>query len=299
MMLASEWRGRARAKLGLALLPCVLLLAACSSSASTTGGASTPTATSLPTATATTAPVTTCAQLPGFGGAAALTLPNMEFPTGTVGKAPIVSGGGTGVYTVNEYDGCTPNNTTQLVVQSGHGPEPFTSLVLFYGWGPSDTFPAGGHVASRCAATSCFIFADGNLLSLGGVTDNGHGVITFKVFVTSGVTAPSCDPGTFSGADYVSSTDDAPGVTIPLPPLTKLGMGDGAAGSTYIPACSAGTEASVSAFFNAAMPIYGWSPNASVGANAWMQVSGGKTWDVELTSLNTPTSWILRIHRPI
>jgi hypothetical protein len=237
--------------------------------------------------------------VPGEGAATPLTLPNMQLPDGTVSTAPkVIATGAAGQFKVNQYDACAPNNTTQLIVNTGKGPKPFINLLPIYGWGPAAGFPQDGQVLQRCGADPCFIYVDGNFLTLPVVTDYGHGVISFKLLVTSGLGAPACAAGTFGSANYVATLDDVAGVTIPLPPLTKLGMGNGAAGSTYIPACSAGTTANLTAFFNAAMPAWGWSPDASVGAGGWMQSSGGRLYAVETQNLSSPTNWTLRIFRP-
>lgn len=282
--------------LGALVLSTLLALAGCGGSATATGGSPTPTATLAPTSTP--APITTCAQLPGFAGAAALAVPQTEFPTGTVSKPVVTSGGGAGQFTINEYDGCTPNNTTDLIVSSGKGPEPFAHLVLFYGWGTGSTFPGDGQVQHDCAGAPCFYQDDQHYLSLDQVTDHGNGVITFRLREALPPPAPSCDPSVFTSAQYQTFEDQGNGVHIPLPPMSRVGMGQGAAGSTYIPVCSAGTPASVQAFLNVALPAYGWSANPSV-ANSWTKSAGGLTYSFDVQPLTSAQNWTLRIHRPM
>lgn len=276
----------------------VLALAGCGGSV-TASGSGTPTATALATATATPAPITTCAQLPGFAGAAALAVPQTESPAGTVSKPVVTSGGGPGQFTIDEYDGCTPNNTTDLVVSSGKGPEPFAHLVLFYGWGTGSTFPGDGQVQQDCGGgATCFYQDDQHYLSLDQVADHGHGVITFRLREALPPTAPSCDPSVFASAQYLTFEDEGNGVRIPLPPMSRVGRGDGAAGSLYLPVCSAGTATSVQAFLAAALPASGWSANPSV-ANGWTKSAGGLTYSFEVQPVTSAQNWTLRTHHPM
>jgi hypothetical protein len=87
-------------------------------------------------------------------------------------------------------------------------------------------------------------------------------------------------------------------VHLPLPPMSHAGRGDGAAGSTYLPVCSAGTAASAQAFLAAALPAYGWSANPSV-ANGWTKSAGGLTYALEVQPLTSAQNWTPRTHRPM
>src|SRR5487761_2137098 len=123
-------RRRIGRSLGMLALVGVLALAGCSSggtasSATATPGAPTATATLAPSPTPTPQP-TTCAQLPGFASASSLTLANMALPAGAVAPAPTTSFGGAGQYTITAYTICVPNNTSDLIVSTGKGPEPLT-----------------------------------------------------------------------------------------------------------------------------------------------------------------------------
>jgi hypothetical protein len=100
---------------------------------------------------------------------------------------------------VAPYDGGTPNNTTDLVVSSGKGPEPFAHLVLFYGWGTGSAFPGDGWVPQDCGGgATCFYQDDQHSLSLDQVADHDHGVITFRLREALPPPAPSCDPSVFT-----------------------------------------------------------------------------------------------------
>ena len=257
--------------------------------AAPTAAATSPTATPLPT---------TCAQLPGFASASALTLPNVEFPAGAVAAAPTTSGGDAGEFSLASYNVCVPDTTADLTVASGKGPKPFLTLLLFSGWGSIGTFPGDGQIQSDCGSAKCFSLpGDQRYLAVDAVKALGNGLVTFRLRHATPPPGPVCDPGAFPDTSYQLASDQGNGVRIPLPPLSRVGKGQGAAGSTYIPVCSAGTPASINAFFEQAAPIYGWVPGSS-GANSWQQTKGGHTYGFAVTPVADATNWTLRIIRP-
>ncbi len=281
-----------------------LVLAGCapasgsnSESPGTSAASATPTApTSAVAATATTEP-TTCAQLPGFASASALTLPNVEFPAGVVAAAPAASGGGAGQFSLAAYTVCVPDNTADLTVASGKGPKPFLTLLLFSGWRPIGTFPGDGQVQSACASAKCFSLPDDQrYLAIDQVSALAHGLVTFRLRHATPPPGPSCDPGAFPSTTYQLTSDQGNGVLIPLPPLSRVGVGQGAAGSTYIPVCSAGTPGSINTFFQQAAPIYGWLPGTN-GVGSWQLAKGGHTYGFAVTPVADATNWTLRIFR--
>ena len=260
-------------------------------------GASGTTPTALAaTATATPLP-TACAQLPAFASASPLTLPNVEFPAGAVAAAPATSGGHAGEFSLATYSVCVPNTTANLTVASGKGPKPFLSLLLFSGWGPIGTFPGDGQIQSDCGSAKCFSLPDDQrYLAIDAVKALGNGLVTFRLRHATPPPGPSCDPGAFPDMSYQLASDQGNGVRIPLPPLSRVGQGQGAAGSTYIPICSAGTPASINAFFQQAAPIYGWLPGSN-GASSWQQTKGGHTYGFAVTPVADATNWTLRVFR--
>ncbi len=255
----------------------------------------TPTA-SAASATATPA-LTACAQLPGFASASALTLPNVEFPADAVAAAPTTRGGGAGEFNLATYSVCVPDTTADLTVASGKGPKPFLTLLLFSGWGPIVTFPGDGRIQSDCGGAKCFALPDDQrYLAVDQVNALGKGLVTFRLRHATPPPGPSCDPGAFPDTSYQLASNQGNGVLIPLPPLSRIGQGQGAAGSTYIPVCSAGTPASINAFFQQAAPIYGWVPGSN-GASSWQQTKGGHTYGFAVTPVADATNWTLRIFR--
>ncbi|HEY7341946.1 MAG TPA: hypothetical protein VH591_13785 [Ktedonobacterales bacterium] len=291
---------RILASCALVILPVLVALAGCAPTGPTSSelpGA--PSATPIAAAaTATTTPLpTACAQLPGFASASTLTLPNIELPAGAVATTPATSGGGAGEFSLAAYSVCVPDNTADLTVTSGKGPKPFLSLLLFSGWGPIGTFPGDGRIQTDCGGAKCFALPDDQrYLAIDAVNVLGNGLVTFRLRHATPPPGPVCDPGAFPDTSYQLASDQGSGVLIPLPPLSRVGTGQGAAGSTYIPICSAGTPASINAFFQQAAPIYGWVPGSN-GASSWQQTKGGHTYGFAVTPVADATNWTLRIIR--
>ena len=281
-----------------ALAMSLLLLAACSSAAGSTGsGPHTATATNtLAPPTATTTP-TSCSQLPGLSGATALTLFGLTYPPGAVAAAPHNSAGGPGQFTIGVYSACAPNTDATLTFPTGKGPTPFSKVLLFSGWAPSKTFPADGQFQSSCAS-ECFVNGDGtDYLALASITPVVNGLVTFQLIVATPPTAPACDPSHFGNTTYVTSIQGPNGTTIYLPPLTRVStdMGGGYAGGVVTSYCSAGSGASVNAFLQATLPTGGWT---SAGPSSWKTSNGTETWTMDIT-VNTPTMWTINQHVPM
>jgi hypothetical protein len=282
-----------------------LIVAGCSSTASTTPGGSGTIATPTAGTTPTSAP-TTCAQLPGFASAAAFSL--TAAPANTVATSGATSGGGRGEWAVTTYSLCSPQSTTALKVSSGghgSGTMPLLSYLPFINWGPNAYFPADGIAPTRCASGGhCFLKYDNTqFLNITHIVGHGHGLITWQLQVAAPPAAPACD-SSFSGS-YLDPTGGTVVAgqepAIPLPPLTHAGQGQGAAGNHYLPLCSAGSGASVMASLAEAMPAFGWQSN---GTNRWKQTVGSNLWYVEFgdASMANPITnaqnWLEDTHPP-
>ncbi len=288
MPLASISRRSRALMTGASLLALIgLALAGCAQS---TGGANA-TATTAPSATA---QPTTCAQVQGFASAAALSLPAMEFPAGTVAQNPAISAGGAGQYTVKTYQACAPNTDTNLTVSTGKGPEPFTKLVLFYGWAQWSQFPTGGDAQMACpgvcfafnasdASKGLFMGAPG-FLSLENVTSLGHGLVTFTLRMTAPPAAPGCyfpQPG---GAPEIAIWYDQ-SAGIQYPPLTYA-SGDATMSTDGFALCSPGTVGSVKAFMDHQFLAAGYASDPCQAYDCWkksslvvsMQFTSAKQW---------------------
>jgi hypothetical protein len=241
-----------------------LSLAGCAQASAGSGAAAT--ATIAPNPTATTQP-TTCAQVQGFASATALNLSAMEFPAGTVAQAPSISGAGAGQYTEKTYLACAPNTDTNLTVSTGKGPEPFTTLVLFYGWAPWSRFPASGDAQVACPGT-CFAFnaydpskglfqAPPTFLAVDNVTSLGHGLVTFTLRLSMPPPAPDCGYMQSGGLPPIAIWYDQ-SASIQFPPLTRS-QGDDTMSTNGSVQCSAGTVASVKAFMDHQFSSHGYT----------------------------------------
>ena len=290
-------RSSLHAAITFALAASLLLLAACNSSAGSTGSKHPASATNTPVPpTATTTP-TSCAQLPGLSGATALNLFGLTYPPGAVAAAPHNSAGGTGQFTISVYDSCAPNTDANLTFATGKGPTPFSKVLLFSGWAPSKTFPADGQFQSSCAS-QCFVGPDGTqYMSLASITPVVNGLVTFQLIVATPPPAPTCDPSHFGNTNYVTSIQGPNNTTIYLPPLTRVStdMGGGYAGGVITSYCSAGSGASVNAFLQATLPNGGWTSN---GPSSWKTSNGQLTWTMDIT-VNTPVMWTINQHVPM
>ncbi len=296
------------------LLASLLIVAGCSSSANTNpnnGGGGTATTQTSPTATS--AP-TTCAQLSGFGSATPFgNIPSSGVPTpaGTIGNTGTLIGGGTGQWYVHTYTLCSPNSDTSLVVNSGgHGSGTMSlfAYLQFINWGGNNHFPADGIAPTSCSSGAhCYLSLDlTQFLSIDQVTDNGNHLITWRVRLAEPPGSPGCSSS--YNNPYLDPTGGPAQAgqlpPIPLPPLTRAGQGQGAAGNHYLPLCSAGSAASIEAFIAEAMPAYGWQENNG-NPNDWKQTVGSQTWTVEFsgtvagTPITDPLNWMQDTHNPM
>lgn len=296
------------------LLGCLALAGCAASSGGTTGGTTGggTNTTTAPTATATLAPTpqaTTCTKVQGFSGATSLSLPNMELPAGAIAPAPTTSFGGAGQYTVKTYTVCVPNNTGELIVSTGKGPEPLTHLLSFYGWAEWNHFPAGGDAQQSCAQ-ACFAFNMDDLskalftgaprfLSVEQITPLPHNLVTFtlKLAQASAPTCPSMfdtsDTATYGHApEYTLYYDLATGIQ--WPPMTRL-VGNSAPDIIGQDLCSAGTTASVKAFMDHQFSSNGYTSVACTGFGNDCWKSGSTTVMMNITSAS---DWTLGTPRP-
>ncbi len=288
-------------------------LAGCSGTGATPGGGTT----NAPTATATATPQpTTCTQVQGFTSASGLTLPNIELPAGAIAPAPTTSFGGTGQYTIKTYTVCVPNNTSDLVVSTGKGPEPLAHLLSFYGWDAWtwETLSNSGDGHEACAG-SCFAFNLDNVttgsfsgaprfLSLENVTPLANGLVTFTLKLaqapepTCGSMFDTADMAVYGHApEYVLYyAIGGPGASIQMewPPMTRL-VGNSTPSTVGQDLCSAGTAATVKAFMDAQFSSHHATSVACTanGNDCWNL--GGTTVTMNITSSG---DWMLSMPRP-
>jgi hypothetical protein len=300
----------------------LLCLSACggTTGGGTTGGGATP---SPPPS------ASPCIQLPAFGAASAATFPagfNLPpFPVGSVQRPTATSVGGDGQFAVRAFDACSPNQTPDLIEQTGKGPQPYLSQLQFYAWGASATFPLGGSAQQSCgSADHCFAYqvessplrftTPPRYFTLGQVKDNGSGLITYHLRFASPPAAPSCsgDYAIFEQEEYHETPiyrpyydGDPPDASDPyagiqLPPVTRS-YRDNAAGLVGTQLCSAGTAASVSALLIQQMVTLGWHTTTSIscaGDTCFQSPDRALANNVFSWSITSATDWAILYHNP-
>jgi hypothetical protein len=263
----------------------MVLLAGCS----TTSGTSIPSGTSTTTSSNSTpagvgsstptsgssANVQNCEQIPGFSGAGPIPeggrLDNVPFPSNAVSTEAVDTVNQTGLYEVMEFNVCAPA-TTPTALRSYYASQ-FPSM----GWTQSSTYPYDGGYQAACGDPYCWkVGQQPEYSSLEVVTAAGSGFVTYRMRLAFPPTLPDCSnilpPG--NSLIYYFFWDQQP--TVPLPPLTVEGLGDGhGVGSKTVfsqAMCSPGTTASISAYMSKELSQHGWSSTSQslCGSTGWV-----------------------------
>lgn len=284
-----------------------LVLVGCGSPSSSTASSSTSStssttssSTTTATATATAAPtVTACNQLPNFVSASPVgDFFGIQFPANTVADGVIPPTAAAGQFQIVGANFCTNNSTTQLTVTGGHGSVAFLAALLFEGWAHATTFPFDGYLQQACSTgTTCFSNTGNNdQLAVQNITDNGHGVISYRLVYASAPPTPTCNSN-FTSSPTPGFFPFLTGFTppVPLPPLSRLSP-DSAAGIVGTDICSAGTVASVTTFMTHYLAVAGYTKVASDGrcvysTECWTSASSALSWNV-----TDPTNWLIAYH---
>ncbi len=277
----------------------LLVLAGCSG---TTGAGTAGNATATKAATSATATTTggggggnpqSCQQINGFSQAGPIPeggrLSNVPFPTGSQSTEGGDVVNTTGLYEVLEFGVCSPN-TTVTAVRSFYASQ-FPGM----GWQQSSTYPYDGGYQASCGDPYCWkTGSQPEFSSLEKVTDAGNGFVTYNMRLAFPPTLPDCSnivPG--GGAPtLVFFWDQQP--TVPLPPLTAEGLGDGhGVGNKTVYdqfMCSAGTASSVNTYLSSEMSKHGWTATSQnlCGSTGWVINGSGLAlkWTV-----SDPTNW--------
>lgn len=259
------------------------LLSACGGSSSATGQ---------------TTPTTGCATLPSFTSATApsggASFGDVPFPQGAVAAMAKQTASGTGLYTVTEMDICAPATTIAAVTQL------YTAQMNTKGWTPSIYFPNDGGLADVCPSSQKCWGKDPTprFAVLDHLTDAENGLVTYSLALAAPPTPPTCDASFADG--FLFYLDEQQ--TVPLPPLTRQGVGDVAGSLQGYGMCSAGNGDSISAFFAKELPKLGWQqdptfvstdacPFGSGASPVW--VKGGEA--VQVQTFTTDPTWNWRM----
>jgi hypothetical protein len=257
-----------------------LLVAACSP---TTAG---------PMATATAAP--TCATaLPGAGAislGADFVYP-FTSPAGTVGTTPATTISGADLFTVHEFDACTPSATPASVTAFYDAQLP----ALPHGWSAATTFPFDGGLMRPCSAPCFFDPRGGPLyyLVVDQLTALGS-VVRYHVrwAVFSDAEFPTCNANFTSGPPAQQLVYFVPGFTpaIPIPPASSVTQSAAAGGQRLIEVCSSGSAAVVTQFMQKYLAVTGWTMATTSGwcsYACWVNGAAVISWP----PISDPTDW--------
>jgi hypothetical protein len=197
------------------------------------------------------------------------------------------------MFTTAEFDACTPS-TTVAAVRSF-----FASGLPSAGWAESATYPYDGQYQAQCGDPYCWSKgAAPRFVSLEKVTDRGSGLVSYHLRLAVPPTPPNCPSGEFGGRPYEAFI---PHTDIPLPPLTSFGPGDGSGNYTNNAMCSAGTAASINAFFTTELPKLGFAVGSLPGSDdcggpsvwhGWVKGNEGLSWNASSGASYSPGwSW--------
>lgn len=221
----------------------------------------------------------------------------IAFPANSIATAPQQTAGGTGLFTVYTFDGCSPNTSV-----SG-----FTSFLanaltsVQHAWAGATLFPVDGGLMSTCNSNPCYWNAKGGptyYITFDTITLKGNGVVTWhaRYAIFDDGALPTCNAN-FSNSPVTGYQFFVNGMTppVPLPPFTLL-TPDDAAGSTGMDLCSPGTASSVSTFMTTELTKEGWQQVASnqkcvFTSQCWTGGGSAISWQV-----TDPTDWIIAYH---
>jgi hypothetical protein len=261
----------------------LLMLAACSGASAQ--GPTTPTTTA---ATPTLSAQAQCQALPGFSGAsAASTAPGFSdapLPASTFLTTPTHSFGGTGLFAISEVDACTTSSSVGTIQTF------FAQSLPTNGWAQSQTYPYDGGRQVPCGDQYCWSKDNApRYVSLEKVTDAGQSHVTYHLRLAS---PPAPPTGQYCAASGFAITWHG----APLPPLSTLFGGSSTSYAGDVSVCSAGTSASIDAFFKTELPNTNWkqqNPPSSnrcytSGLSAWWNGTVYFTYDLRAWTASQP-----------
>ena len=283
----------------------ILLLSGCSGTSSivsvtaTSGVAS---ATSTVATSATAAPTSAgntnpqnCQQIAGFSGAGSIPeggrLSNVPFPSNAQSTEAVDTVNQTGLYEVLEFNVCAPATTTSALRSF------YASQFPNMGWTQSTMYPYDGGYQAACGDPYCWgIGEPPEFSSLESVTAAGNGFVTYRMRLAFPPSLPDCSNIVLPGNSPTPLFFWDQQQTVPLPPLTVDGMGDGhGVGSQTVYSqvmCSPGTASSISSYMSTELGKHGWSATSQslCGTSGWVKNSAGLAikWTV-----SNPLDWSL------
>jgi hypothetical protein len=278
----------------------------------------TPSQTTAPTATP--KPASPCVGYdPGSAPITTITgVSGIQLPAGTYGGAGKQSGGGVGQYRVTTYTLCF--HGAEAAIDGGPIPPQGTPTstvghLVQAGWVLNNLFPDPTNFAylDYCSTQHVCLNSKGSggpftFVGFNQYASHGSGYTTVHLQVAR-ITAPTClnDPKFYSGTPKFTLYEDGskasssnPTYHFQMPPGTRVSIfqGGGAAGSTYVYFCSAGTQATVVKFLKQAMQNDGYAISGASASGFSASTGSGPTYRVDV-SVSNPNNYSLRIFVPM
>jgi hypothetical protein len=194
---------------------------------------------------------------------------NIPFRPSSSSKVLNTFGGGVGQFTVTTYSVCAPATAVADIVPF------YTAQMPANGWAVAPDFPINLNGQLHQACVQCWQRESKTRKAAvsSPLAGSSAGTTIYQLLIATPPPIPvaACRANEYSPATPTEfTTSFAP--DIPLPPLSTQTLGEGAPGISNVHYCSAGTVASVNAFFTAALPASGWTlgslPAATVPACA-------------------------------
>jgi hypothetical protein len=196
---------------------------------------------------------------------------NVPFRPDSTNKLVSTVGGGAGQFTVKTYTICSPGTAAADIA-------PFHAAQMpANGWSASPDFPTDGQLHQTCGSPCWQRESKTRKATIASpATGSISSTATYQLVIA---TPPPIPVAACRVNEYSPSTPPefftSFGADIPLPPLSTPTLAEGVPGYSQARYCSAGTPASVNAFFSAALPTKGWALGSLPAAKVPSCASGG------------------------
>jgi len=287
-------------------LTLTLLLSACTHAAGSGGQPGGGGASGSATATVSVSPANCAAALPGSGPinlqSSGFVYP-ITFPSNTVGTAVQQVVSGTGLFTVAQFNACSPD-TSVSDVQAFYAAQ---LPALQHGWISTNLFPADGGLMTSCGQ-ACWYDPKGGpfyYLIFDQYTNRGNGIVTYRArYAISPSNGPNCGANFAGTPEAQDNIFFVPGSSpaFPLPPLSDTVVDDASGGVKGYDVCSYGTTTSISSFLLKELPASGWAkidgsdPHCIYSDECWK--NGGEIVSWSVTGFSA-TDWHVAWREPL
>jgi hypothetical protein len=205
---------------------------------------------------------------------------DVAFPPDSFSTSLATSHGGDGRFTIKQFDVCSYANGADAIRSF------FANGLPSSGWNQAAMYPYNGAYQAPCGDPYCWSKGTApRYVSLEQVTDRHNGYVTFHVRLAVPPTPPTCTPdpaGIYPTRSYDTTLPNTSS-SLPAPPLTKDGLGSAGTNGNVTHAgyggeCSAGSAASINAFFTTELPALGWNHSMPPASLAPCGTTGVQWW---------------------